>query len=128
MDLGEIATDLQAWMAITCVDVDAGGSALPVEFGRMPNKVHTSAFVRVYLGPILKHGYDFPRYVQLTVANAGWFKADGHQNWYIPQMRRGYTGTVEYYCWAADHQYDMTPEGDSWSLTPRATPAPTAPQ
>ena len=63
MDLGEIATDLQTWMTITCVDVDAGGSALPVEFGRMPNKVHTSAFVRVYLGPILKHGYDFPRYV-----------------------------------------------------------------
>jgi len=59
-------------------------------------------------------GDDFPRYVQLTVANAGWFKADGHQNWYIPQMRRGYTGTVEYYCWAPDHKYDMTPEGDSW--------------
>ena len=59
-------------------------------------------------------GDDFPRYVQLTVANAGWFHIDGHQNWYIPQMRRGYTGTVEYYCWAPDHQYDMTPEGDTW--------------
>jgi hypothetical protein len=63
MDLGEIATDLQTWMAITCLDVDGGGAPLPVEFGRTPNKVHTSAFVRVYLGPIIKHGYDFPRYV-----------------------------------------------------------------
>jgi hypothetical protein len=63
MDLGEIRTDLLTWLAITAVDVDNGGTALPVEFGRMPKKVRTSPFVLAYLGPIGKHGWDFPSYV-----------------------------------------------------------------
>lgn len=63
MDLAEIAADLETWMATTATDIDNGGTALPVEFGRSPNKFRTDPFVRVYLGPIVKHGYDFPRYV-----------------------------------------------------------------
>ena len=64
MDLGAIATGIEAWLAITAVDVNGTVPvALPVEFGRLPKKVHTEPFVLVYLGPIGKLGWDFPRYV-----------------------------------------------------------------
>jgi len=59
-------------------------------------------------------GDDYTRLVQLTVANAGWFHINGQQNWFIPSMRRGYTGTMEYYVWAPDQQYDLTPEKEVW--------------
>lgn len=63
MDLATIKTGVEAWLNITAVDVNGTVPvALPVEFGRLPKKVHTQPFVLVYLGPIGKLGYDFPRY------------------------------------------------------------------
>ena len=62
MDLAAIATGLEAWLAVTAVDVDNGNAPLPVEFGRSPKVVQVSPFVLVYLGPIGKIGWDFPGY------------------------------------------------------------------
>ena len=59
-------------------------------------------------------GDDYTELVQLTVTNPGWFHLDGHQNWMIPIMREGYTGTMEYYSWAPDSQYDIAPTSETW--------------
>ena len=56
MDLAAIATGLEAWLAVTAVDVDNGNAPLPVEFGRSPKVVQVNPFVLVYLGPIGKIG------------------------------------------------------------------------
>lgn len=63
MDLATLSTALESWLNVTAVDVNGTVPVpLPVEFGRIPKKVHTKPFVLVYLGPISQYGIDFPRY------------------------------------------------------------------
>ena len=50
MNLGTIQTALTSWVETF--------SGLPVEWGRMPQKLHTGPFVLAYLGPIVKLGHD----------------------------------------------------------------------
>jgi len=70
MDLAALATGIETWLGVTALDVDGGGTALPVEFGRLPKKVHTSPFVLVYLGPIGKLGWDISRYTYNSTTGA----------------------------------------------------------
>ncbi len=61
MDLGQIQTDLDTWVTTL--------SGLPVEWGRQPSKIYTSAFVLAYPGPIVKIGHDFPTYTHDTLTD-----------------------------------------------------------
>ena len=77
MDLSAVATGIETWLGLTAVDVNGTVPvALPVEFGRLPKKVHTQPFVLAYLGPIGKLGYDFPRYTYNALTDE-----------YVEQMR-----------------------------------------
>ena len=60
MDLGQIQTDLTAWLNLTALD--ASGAPLPVVDIEEPHKVHTGPSVRVELSTISKAGHDFPQY------------------------------------------------------------------
>jgi len=62
VDLATIKTGIEAWLAVTALNIDDAKSALPVEFARSPKKIHTKPFVKLRLGPIGTNGYDFPRY------------------------------------------------------------------
>jgi hypothetical protein len=61
VDLGAIKTDLETWLNVVARDKD-NGTPLPVQFGRKPTLALIDPFVLVYLGPIGKTGWDFPRY------------------------------------------------------------------
>ena len=51
---------------------------------------------------------------QTTVWNAGWMRYD----WLTPAMvehaQRSYVGAIEYYCWAPDQVFDLTPDTESF--------------
>jgi len=60
MDLGQIQTDLTAWLNITALDEN--GAPLPVVYTEEPHKVITKPSVRVRLSSIVKSGHDLPQY------------------------------------------------------------------
>ena len=66
--------------------------------------------VREYFG-VADH---FVNLGQTTVWNAGWMRYD----WLIPgqveRARRNYIGIVEYYCWAPDQVFDLTPDTENF--------------
>jgi len=51
---------------------------------------------------------------QTTVWNAGWMRYD----WLIPaqieQAKKNHVGIIEYYCWAPDQVFDLTPDTEKW--------------
>ncbi len=56
----------------------------------------------------------FVKVAQTTVWNPGWMRYD----WLTPAMvkmaRDNYVGIIEYYCWAPDQVFDLTPDTESW--------------
>ena len=56
----------------------------------------------------------FPKVAQTTVWNAGWMRYD----WLTPAMVRKAkeccVGLIEYYCWAPDQVFDLTPDTETW--------------
>jgi hypothetical protein len=60
MDLGQIQTDLTAWLNVTALD--ELGAPLPVVYTEEPHKVYTGPSVRVELATISKAGHDLPQY------------------------------------------------------------------
>jgi hypothetical protein len=60
MDLGQIQTDLTAWLNVTALD--ALDAPLPVIYTEEPHKVYTGPSVRVELATITKQGHDLPQY------------------------------------------------------------------
>lgn len=54
VDFGTLQTNLTTWIETL--------STLQVEWGRQPQKIHTSAFILAYAGPITKLGHDWRGY------------------------------------------------------------------
>ena len=56
----------------------------------------------------------FPKVAQTTVWNAGWMRYD----WLTPAMvqkaKECCVGLIEYYCWAPDQVFDLTPDTETW--------------
>lgn len=50
MDFAGLKTTLTTWLNLTAVDKQDPPQPIPVEFGRSPQKVHTTPFVLCYLG------------------------------------------------------------------------------
>ncbi|MCK5804459.1 MAG: hypothetical protein KAI66_16595, partial [Lentisphaeria bacterium] len=56
----------------------------------------------------------FVKVAQTTVWNPGWMRYD----WMTPAMvkmaKNNYVGIIEYYCWAPDQVFDLTPDTETW--------------
>ncbi|MDH4281485.1 MAG: hypothetical protein OEV36_02420 [Myxococcales bacterium] len=60
MDFSDLETNLTLWVG--AIATDRAGTVLPVEWGRQPQKIHTSAYILAYLGAISPIGIDWPEY------------------------------------------------------------------
>ncbi len=50
---------------------------------------------------------------QMNVVNPGVSK-EGQEKWLIPNLRRSYTGIMEYYNWAPSHRWELTPDTETF--------------
>jgi len=55
---------------------------------------------------------NFSRVGQIVVFNPGWMKDDWRIPRYVEWARRNAIGTIEYYCWAPDQVFDLTPDAE----------------
>ena len=53
---------------------------------------------------------NFSRVGQIVVFNPGWMKDDWRIARRVEWARHNYIGTIEYYCWAPDQVFDLTPD------------------
>jgi len=60
VDFSDLETNLTLWVG--AIATDRAGTVLPVEWGRQPQKIHTSAYILAYLGAISPIGIDWPEY------------------------------------------------------------------
>jgi hypothetical protein len=60
VDFSDLETNLTLWVG--SLATDRAGTVIPVEWGRQPQKIHTSAYILAYLGPISPLGIDWPEY------------------------------------------------------------------
>jgi hypothetical protein len=57
---------------------------------------------------------EFMRVGQTDVWNAGWMRAPYLIEAKIEQAKRAYHGIIEYYCWAPDQVFDLTPDTEKF--------------
>lgn len=60
MDFSDLETNLTLWVG--SLATDRSGTVIPVEWGRQPQKIHTSAYILAYLGAVSPVGIDWPEY------------------------------------------------------------------
>jgi len=60
MDFSDLETNLTLWVG--SLATDRTGTVIPVEWGRQPQKIHTSAYILAYLGAIVPLGLDWAEY------------------------------------------------------------------
>lgn len=68
MDFAVLQTNFTDW--VEGLATDRTGAGVPVEWGRMPQKVHTGPFILAYLGAIVQRGQDVKRYDYDEVTDA----------------------------------------------------------
>ena len=56
----------------------------------------------------------FMRVGQTTVWNAGWMRYPYLIPGRVEQAKRAYQGVIEYYCWAPDQVFDLTPDTETF--------------
>ena len=57
---------------------------------------------------------NFSRVGQMAIFNPGWLNQDWMVPSYLQRAKDNYVGTIEYYCWAPDQVFDLTPDTEQF--------------